>query len=59
MQMRAAASGLRIVEVPVGQRNRQGGQSKVSGDLRVALRVVGVMAVTFVRLATTLRREKR
>src|SRR5262249_16418120 len=32
MQMRAAASGLRIREVPVDHRCRRGGQSKVSGN---------------------------
>ncbi len=51
MQMRAAAAGLRILEVPVGQRRRAGGVSKVSGDLATALRVVWVLSRTFVRLA--------
>jgi glycosyltransferase involved in cell wall biosynthesis len=51
MQMRAAAAGLRIVEVPVGQRKRAGGVSKVSGDLGTAARVAGVLIATFLRLA--------
>jgi glycosyltransferase involved in cell wall biosynthesis len=34
MQMRAARSGLRILEVPVNHRRRTGGESKVSGTLR-------------------------
>ena len=34
MQMRAAAAGLRILEVPVDHRCRRGGVSKVSGNLR-------------------------
>jgi glycosyltransferase involved in cell wall biosynthesis len=34
MQMKAARSGLRILELPVNHRNRSGGQSKVSGTLR-------------------------
>jgi glycosyltransferase involved in cell wall biosynthesis len=51
MQMRAAAAGLRIVEVPVGQRRRAGGVSKVSGDLATAARAAWVLAATFVRLA--------
>ncbi|HEX3818499.1 MAG TPA: glycosyltransferase family 2 protein [Chthoniobacterales bacterium] len=34
MQMRAARSGLRILEVPVAHRCRTGGESKVSGTLR-------------------------
>ncbi len=59
MQMRAAAGGLRIVEICVGQRRRQGGVSKVSGDFRMAIKVTWILAVTFVRLARTLRREGR
>lgn len=51
MQMRAVAAGLRIREIPVGQRRRVGGTSKVSGNLVTAIRVVGVLAKTFVRLA--------
>jgi glycosyltransferase involved in cell wall biosynthesis len=57
MQMRAAAAGLRIVEVPVGQRRRAGGESKVSGNVTVSTRVAWVLATTFVRLARALRRE--
>ena len=34
MQARAARAGLRVVEVPVRYRRRQGGRSKVSGTLR-------------------------
>ena len=52
MQMRAAAAGLGIVEVPVGQRRRAGGVSKVSGDLATAVRVAWVLVATFLRLAT-------
>jgi glycosyltransferase involved in cell wall biosynthesis len=51
MQMRAAAMGVRIMEVPVGQRRRVGGISKVSGDLWTAVRVACVLGATFVRLA--------
>jgi hypothetical protein len=51
MQMRAAANRLRIVEVPVGQRARAGGVSKVSGNLGTALRAASVLAATFFRLA--------
>jgi hypothetical protein len=57
MQMRAAAAGLRIVEIPVGQRRRAGGVSKVSGNLAVSLRAAWTLAKTFLRLAHTLRRE--
>jgi glycosyltransferase involved in cell wall biosynthesis len=51
MQMRAAAARLRIVEVPVGQRRRAGGVSKVSGDWWTAVRVALVLTATFARLA--------
>jgi len=55
MQMRAAAAGMRCAEVPVGQRRRAGGASKVSGDLWTAVRVAWVLTATFVRLAMRLR----
>jgi glycosyltransferase involved in cell wall biosynthesis len=51
MQMRAAAAGLRIVEVPVGQCRRVGGVSKVSGDLVTAARATWVLVATFLRLS--------
>jgi glycosyltransferase involved in cell wall biosynthesis len=57
MQMRVAAKGLRVVEVPVGQRNRQGGVSKVTGDLRSAVRATWIIGTTFIRLARTLPRQ--
>jgi glycosyltransferase involved in cell wall biosynthesis len=59
MQMRVAAAGLRIVEVPVGQRRRAGGISKVSGDLATAARASCVLATTFVRLATQIPAKRR
>lgn len=58
MQMRAAAAGLRCVEVAVGQRCRRGGVSKVSGNLRVSVKVAWVLFRTFLRLASGLRRER-
>jgi glycosyltransferase involved in cell wall biosynthesis len=58
MQMRVAASGLRALEVPVGQRRRAGGVSKVSGDLLTALRAAWVIVATFARLARELRRPR-
>jgi hypothetical protein len=60
MQMRAASAGLRIAEVPVGQRHRAGGVPKVSGDLATAVRVAWVLVATFLRLApltTAMRRD--
>lgn len=59
MQMRAAAAGLRTVEVPVGQRLRAGGTSKVSGDWRSAAHAAWVLARCFCRLAWRLRRDGR
>jgi len=37
MQIRAVEAGLRIVEVPVRYRPRQGGKSKISGNLLAAV----------------------
>ncbi|HEY2615062.1 MAG TPA: glycosyltransferase family 2 protein [Chthoniobacterales bacterium] len=52
MQMRAARSGLRILEVPVNHRRRTGGESKVSGTLRGTF-VAGIRIVaTLLRVAT-------
>lgn len=51
MQMRAARSGLRILEVPVNHRCRTGGESKVSGTLRGTF-VAGVRIIaTLFRVA--------
>jgi glycosyltransferase involved in cell wall biosynthesis len=58
MQMRVAAAGLRAVEVPVGQRQRAGGVSKVSGSM-AAVRAAAVLVSIFVRLALSLRRARR
>lgn len=58
MQMRVAAAGLRTVEIPVGQRRRAGGHSKVSGNSLTAIRVAWVLVATFLRLAFHLRRGR-
>ena len=58
MQMRAAATGLRIKEVPVGQRLRAGGVSKVSGNRRVMLHAAWTIGATFLRLALQMRRAQ-
>ena len=58
MQMRVAAAGLRIQEVPVDHRCRRGGVSKVSGNLTAGLRAAVKIATTFLRLATVLRRTR-
>jgi glycosyltransferase involved in cell wall biosynthesis len=57
MQMRVAAASLRVVEVPVGQRRRAGGVSKVSGNWRSGVRAAWVLARSFARLAWQLRRH--
>lgn len=59
MQMRVAAAGLRVVEVPVDHRCRRGGVSKVSGDLVAGLNAAWVITRTFLRLAATLRAARR
>ncbi|WP_411901401.1 glycosyltransferase family 2 protein [Methylorubrum thiocyanatum] len=59
MLMRAAAGGLRCVEVPVGQRPRQGGASKVSGNLRTGFRAAWSILRTFRVVARELRGPRR
>jgi glycosyltransferase involved in cell wall biosynthesis len=51
MQMRAAAAGLRILEIPVDYRCRSGGTSKVAGSLSGTLRAGLRIIATFVRVA--------
>ena len=55
MQMKVAARGLRVLEVPVDHRLRRGGVSKVSGDLVAGLQAAWVITKTFVRLAVSLK----
>lgn len=57
MLMRAAAAGIRAEEVPVGQRRRIGGVSKVSGNPRAVAAASWSIATTFLRLAVALRRS--
>lgn len=57
MQMRAAAAGMRILEVPVDHRCRRGGVSKVSGNLVAGANAAWKITTTFVKLAMTLRSE--
>jgi glycosyltransferase involved in cell wall biosynthesis len=59
MQMRAAAGGLRIVEIPVDHRCRRGGVSKVSGNPIAAMQAAWKIITTFVRLAASLRAAPR
>jgi glycosyltransferase involved in cell wall biosynthesis len=57
MQMRAAAGGLRILEVPVDHRCRRGGVSKVSGNLAAGLKAGWIITATFIRLALSLSKQ--
>lgn len=54
MQMRAAASGLRCLEIPVDHRCRRGGVSKVSGNLVAGCQAAWKITSTFLRLANSL-----
>lgn len=58
MLMRVAATGLRCQEVPVGQRRRRGGVSKVSGHLWTGMRAAWIILLTFLRLVLDLRRNR-
>jgi len=58
MQMRAARAGLRIVEVPVDHRRRNGGESKVSGNVIGSLKAGAQIVLTFIRLALDVRRPQ-
>jgi glycosyltransferase involved in cell wall biosynthesis len=58
MLMRVAAAGLPAAEIPVGQRRRIGGVSKVSGNFAAGIKAAAVLASTFVRVALSLRRER-
>jgi glycosyltransferase involved in cell wall biosynthesis len=53
MQMKAARSGLRILEVPMPYRCRRGGKSKVAGTIRGSLRAACRIAATFLRVAVS------
>jgi glycosyltransferase involved in cell wall biosynthesis len=53
MQMQAARTGLRILEVPMPYRCRAGGSSKVAGSLNGTLRASSKIVSTFVRVATS------
>jgi glycosyltransferase involved in cell wall biosynthesis len=51
MQMKAARSGLRILEIPVNHRRRAGGESKVSGTLGGTFIAGSRIIATLVRVA--------
>ena len=51
MQMKAARSGLRILEVPVNHRRRTGGESKVAGTFRGTFAAGARIIATLLRIA--------
>ena len=51
MQMRAARTGLRVLELPVDYRRRIGGTSKVAGSLRGSIKAGVKIMSTFARVA--------
>ncbi len=51
MQIKAARTGLRILEIPLPYRCRAGGKSKVAGSLRGSIRASWRIAITFIRIA--------
>ena len=57
MQMKAAAGGLRILEVPVDHRCRRGGVSKVSGNAVAGVKAAFKISTTFIRLKSTLKQQ--
>ncbi len=50
MQARAIECGLRICELPVGYRQRQGGRSKISGTLRGSIQAGTIILTTLGKL---------
>ncbi len=59
MQIRVAASGLRLREIAVDHRRRRGGSSKVSGNLVASVTAAIAIASTFARLTWTLQKTNR
>ena len=51
MQMKAARSGLRILEVPVDYRRRAGGESKIAGTVLGSIKAASRILFTLARLA--------
>jgi glycosyltransferase involved in cell wall biosynthesis len=58
MQMRAARSGLRILEIPVPYHRRTAGSSKVAGSFRGTLRAGVRIVSTFIRVSTQTAPQK-
>ena len=58
MQMRAAAGGLRVLEIPVDHRCRRGGLSKVSGNPIEGMKAAVKITTTFARLSFALKKSR-
>ena len=59
MQMRAAAVGLRILEIPVDYHRRIGGRSKVAGSLSGSVKAAARIITAFARVAISERRSRQ
>jgi glycosyltransferase involved in cell wall biosynthesis len=59
MQMRAAAAGLRILEIPVDYHCRSGGSSKVAGSLLGSIRAATRITTALARVAIETREARR
>jgi hypothetical protein len=55
MQMKAARSGLRILEVPVDYRRRAGGESKIAGTVPGSIKAASRILFTLARIAVQRR----
>jgi glycosyltransferase involved in cell wall biosynthesis len=59
MQMRAAAAGLRVLEIPVNYHRRIGGRSKVAGSLSGSAKAAARIITAFARVAISERRSRQ
>jgi glycosyltransferase involved in cell wall biosynthesis len=59
MQMRAAAAGLRVLEIPVDYHCRIGGRSKVAGSLTGSVKAALRIMTAFARVALSARRSRQ
>jgi glycosyltransferase involved in cell wall biosynthesis len=58
MQMRAAATGLRVLEIPVDYHRRTGGSSKVAGSVIGSVKAAARIMTAFARVALETRRAR-
>jgi len=55
MQMKAARSRLRILEVPIDYRRRAGGESKIAGTIFGSIKAASRILFTLARIAVQRR----